>query len=110
MGTLSLATLGLLAVITAAEEPSLSPSYFLQFGVLGAVVVAIVWRRWLVPGWSLDDAEKRNTRLEAENAALRMALEEKTARAMDALTEALEELTRAAATPPTPPPPPRRPR
>lgn len=96
MAAVSVAALGFLAVLTAAEEPSLSPTYLLQFGVLGLVLAAIVWRRWLVPGWSLDEKDREVERLRAELAALRAAYEEKADRTMAALTDAVEELTRSA--------------
>lgn len=96
MWTISIATTGLYLLVAAdTGEPALSPAYLLQFGVLGAVVICIIWRRWLVPGWALDEAEKECARLRAELAALRGAYEEKAERTMTALTAAVEELTRA---------------
>ncbi len=94
ISTVPIAAVTAVAIVAATESPSLSPTYLLQFGVLGLLVVAMVWRRWIVPGWALEESEKECERLRTELAALRMAYEEKAERTMAALTNAVQELTR----------------
>jgi hypothetical protein len=75
----------------------------LQYGPLGLVVVAIVWRKWLVPGWALEQSEAENDRLRTELATVRQAAEDRDARAFAALEQAIKELADTAGTQRRPP-------
>lgn len=85
-------------LVAAGEGPSATD--FINVGVVGVVLLAVITRKWLVPAWVLTEAQEEIARLRADNAALRQAYEEKADRTMGALTEAVEELTKTAAVPP----------
>lgn len=86
--------------MATSHGPIGSPEWWLQTGVLGLVLAGVLWRRWLVPGWALDQAERESERLRAELAALRQEVDMRMERTLATLTEAVEELTRAQRRPP----------
>lgn len=101
----TLAGIGAMVLLLAqnGEYPTEPWGIVLQYGPLGLVVVAIVWRKWLVPGWSLEQAEAESARLRAELASVRQAAEDRDARAFAALEQAIKELADTAGTQRRPP-------
>lgn len=71
--------------------PSSGPEGWMQYGVLGLLVVSIILG-WLVPGRHHDRVSARADRLEEENDRLREHNEE---RVVPLLTRALEVLERS---------------
>lgn len=96
-------------LLVAAEgaSPDIT-NYLLQYGVLGLVVIGLLAGRFLVPAWVYATMREERDAARAELAALRAKYEESSTRQTAALTTAVEELTRAAATGAAPPKGPRR--
>lgn len=90
------AALAIEAVILAQTSTDpLSPATWLQWGVLGLVLLAIATRK-LVPGWALDQCEGECGRLRTELATLRQKQEESTLGTIERLTASLERATERA--------------
>lgn len=83
----SLVLLPMLAQTTAAD-PAASLSNLIQWGVLGIIVILMVWGK-IAPGWVVDQLRKDLDAQRAENASLRKSLEEKVIPALERSTAAL---------------------
>lgn len=86
-----------LASAMVAAESQTPQSYVLQFGVLGLVVVGLLWTKTVVPGWVLAGVEERLAQREAELVTLRVAIDQANAKALAGVTSALEATTAALA-------------
>ncbi len=84
----------------AGGVPGFLESYALQFGIVGVVVLCLLFRKFIVPEWTLRQAEQQVAKLESENAALRSqndrlqgVVEEKLIPALTLTTEGLAKYT-----------------